>query len=43
MSSEDACTDDDDDDVDEDCLVDEENEIIEPDVDVYWFGISMDL
>ncbi|GKB83232.1 hypothetical protein Tco_0950127 [Tanacetum coccineum] len=40
--SEDACTDDDDD-VDEDFLVDEENEIVEPDVDVYLFGISMDL
>ncbi|GJR22624.1 hypothetical protein Tco_0971151 [Tanacetum coccineum] len=33
----------DDDDVDEDFLVDEENEIIEPDVDVHLFGISMDL
>nr|GEV34816.1 hypothetical protein [Tanacetum cinerariifolium] len=32
---------DDDDDVDEDFLVDEENEIVEPDVDVYLFGISM--
>nr|GFA73350.1 hypothetical protein [Tanacetum cinerariifolium] len=32
-----------DDDVDEDFLVDEENEIVEPDVDVYLFGISMDL
>ncbi|GJT87633.1 heat stress transcription factor B-4-like protein [Tanacetum coccineum] len=41
-SSEDAGTDDDDD-VDEDFLVDEENEIIEPDVDVHLFGISMDL
>ncbi|GKG13676.1 hypothetical protein Tco_0350636, partial [Tanacetum coccineum] len=46
QSSEDACTDDndnDDDDVDEDFLVDEENEIVEPDVDVHLFGISMDL
>ncbi|GKA00260.1 heat stress transcription factor B-4-like protein, partial [Tanacetum coccineum] len=42
QSSEDAGTDDDDD-VDEDFLVDEENEIVEPDVDVYLFGISMDL
>nr|GEW12244.1 hypothetical protein [Tanacetum cinerariifolium] len=42
-SSEDAGTDDDDDDVDEDFLVDEENEIVEPDVDVHLFGISMDL
>ncbi|GJZ26075.1 hypothetical protein Tco_0570328 [Tanacetum coccineum] len=40
--SKDAGTDDDDD-VDEDFLVDEENEIVEPDVDVYLFGISMDL
>ncbi|GKC43923.1 hypothetical protein Tco_1061645, partial [Tanacetum coccineum] len=32
-----------DDDVDEDFLVDEENEIVEPDVDVHLFGISMDL
>ncbi|GJS14015.1 hypothetical protein Tco_0408487 [Tanacetum coccineum] len=39
--SEDASTDDDD--VDEDFLVDEENEIVEPDVDVHLFGISMDL
>ncbi|GKA87481.1 hypothetical protein Tco_0809245 [Tanacetum coccineum] len=38
--SEDAGTDDDD---DEDFLVDEENEIVEPDVDVHLFGISMDL
>ncbi|GKC58977.1 hypothetical protein Tco_1086575, partial [Tanacetum coccineum] len=37
QSSEDACTDDDDDDVDE------ENEIVEPDVDVHLFGISMDI
>ncbi|GKC96500.1 hypothetical protein Tco_1161942 [Tanacetum coccineum] len=43
QSSEDAGTDDDDDDVDEDFLVDEENEIVEPDVDVHLFGISMDL
>ncbi|GKE18392.1 hypothetical protein Tco_1425969, partial [Tanacetum coccineum] len=35
--SEDACINDDDD-VDEDFLVDEENEIIEPDVDVHLFG-----
>ncbi|GJX83932.1 hypothetical protein Tco_0333413 [Tanacetum coccineum] len=42
QSSEDAGIDDDDD-VDEDFLVDEENEIIEPDVDVHLFGISMDL
>nr|GEV12985.1 hypothetical protein [Tanacetum cinerariifolium] len=41
-SSEDAGTDDDDD-ADEDFLVDEENEIVEPDVDVHLFGISMDL
>ncbi|GKC40828.1 hypothetical protein Tco_1053212, partial [Tanacetum coccineum] len=41
--SEDAGTDDDDDDVDEDFLIDEENEIVEPDVDVHLFGISMDL
>ncbi|GJS18946.1 hypothetical protein Tco_0413418 [Tanacetum coccineum] len=39
----DAGTDDDNDDVDEDFLVDEENEIVEPDVDVHLFGISMDL
>ncbi|GKG53730.1 hypothetical protein Tco_0555130, partial [Tanacetum coccineum] len=43
QSSEDACTDDDNDDEDEDFLVDEENEIVEPDVDVHLFGISMDL
>nr|GEZ62541.1 hypothetical protein [Tanacetum cinerariifolium] len=44
QSSEDAGTDDDDDDdVDEDFLVDEENEIVDPDVDVYLFGISMDI
>ncbi|GKD25901.1 hypothetical protein Tco_1232115, partial [Tanacetum coccineum] len=30
-----------DDDIDEDFLVDEENEIVEPDVDVRLFGISM--
>ncbi|GJS76883.1 hypothetical protein Tco_0726764 [Tanacetum coccineum] len=34
---------DDDDDVYEDSLVDEENEIVDPDVDVHLFGISMDL
>nr|GEY47119.1 hypothetical protein [Tanacetum cinerariifolium] len=39
--SEDAGTDDDD--VDEDFLVDEENEIVEPAVDVHLFGIIMDL
>nr|GEV65872.1 transposase, mutator type [Tanacetum cinerariifolium] len=33
----------DDDDVDEDFLVNKENEIVEPDVDVHLFGISMDL
>nr|GEU31496.1 hypothetical protein [Tanacetum cinerariifolium] len=33
----------DDDDVDEDFLVNKENEFVEPDVDVYLFGISMDL
>ncbi|GKD47348.1 hypothetical protein Tco_1271993 [Tanacetum coccineum] len=38
QSSEDAGTD-----VDEDFLVDEENETIEPDVDGHLFGISMDL
>ncbi|GJX45019.1 copia protein [Tanacetum coccineum] len=45
QSSEDAGTDDDDDDddVDEYFLVDEENEIVEPDLDVHLFGISMDL
>nr|GEV66649.1 hypothetical protein [Tanacetum cinerariifolium] len=31
------------DDVDEDLLVDKDNEIVEPDIDVYLFGISMDL
>nr|GEY21266.1 hypothetical protein [Tanacetum cinerariifolium] len=41
QSSEDAGTDDDD--KDEDFLVDEENEIVDPDVDVHLFGISMDL
>ncbi|GKA44694.1 hypothetical protein Tco_0737490 [Tanacetum coccineum] len=41
-SSKDACINDDDD-VDEVFLVDEENEIVEPDVDVHLFGISMDL
>ncbi|GKA59125.1 mutator type transposase [Tanacetum coccineum] len=44
QSSKDAGTDDDDDDdVDEDFLVDEENEIVERDVDVHLFGISVDL
>nr|GEW82307.1 hypothetical protein [Tanacetum cinerariifolium] len=44
QSSKDAGTyDDDDDDVDEDFLVDEENEIVEPDADVHLFGISIDL
>ncbi|GJU70379.1 hypothetical protein Tco_1256638 [Tanacetum coccineum] len=43
QSNEDAGTDDDDDDVDEDFLVDEENEIVKPDVDVHLFGISIDL
>ncbi|GJW58510.1 putative RNA-directed DNA polymerase [Tanacetum coccineum] len=43
QSSEDAGTDDDDDDEEEDFLVDEENEIVEPDVDVHLFGISTDL
>ncbi|GKE65245.1 hypothetical protein Tco_1519406 [Tanacetum coccineum] len=44
QSSKDAGTDDDDDDdVDEYFLVVEENEIVEPDVDVYLFGISIDL
>nr|GEW19996.1 hypothetical protein [Tanacetum cinerariifolium] len=42
QSSEDACTNDDDD-VDKDFLVDEENKIVEPDVDVHLVGISMDL
>nr|GEY59914.1 hypothetical protein [Tanacetum cinerariifolium] len=41
-SSEDAGTDDDDD-VGKDFLVDEGNEIVEHDVDVHLFGISMDL
>ncbi|GKA17265.1 heat stress transcription factor B-4-like protein [Tanacetum coccineum] len=41
QSSEDAGTYDDD--VDEYFLVDEENEIVDPDVDVYLSGISMDL
>ncbi|GKF67863.1 hypothetical protein Tco_0197542, partial [Tanacetum coccineum] len=39
QSSEDAGTNDDDDE-DEDFLVDEENELVEPDVDVHLFGIS---
>ncbi|GJR67417.1 ribonuclease H-like domain-containing protein [Tanacetum coccineum] len=44
MSSEDAGTStDDDDDVDEDFLVDEENEIVKPDVDVHLFSITIDL
>nr|GEW25318.1 hypothetical protein [Tanacetum cinerariifolium] len=38
-SSEDACTDDE----DNDFLVDEEIEIVEPDVDVHLFGIRMDV
>ncbi|GJT81674.1 heat stress transcription factor B-4-like protein [Tanacetum coccineum] len=42
QSSEDAGTNDDND-VDKVFLVDEENEIVEPDVDVHLFGISMDL
>nr|GEX88128.1 hypothetical protein [Tanacetum cinerariifolium] len=37
QSIEDACTDDDDDDEDDDFLVDEGNEIVEPDVDVHLF------
>ncbi|GJY42621.1 hypothetical protein Tco_0430834 [Tanacetum coccineum] len=37
QSSEDACTDDD------DFLVDEENKIVKPDVDVHLFGISMNV
>ncbi|GKC05468.1 hypothetical protein Tco_0997078 [Tanacetum coccineum] len=41
QSSEDAGTYNDDD-VDEDFLVDKENEIVEPDVNVHLFGISMD-
>ncbi|GJU81283.1 hypothetical protein Tco_1283648 [Tanacetum coccineum] len=41
QSSEDAGIDDDDD--DDDFLVDEENEIVEPDVDVHLFGISIDV
>ncbi|GKE20403.1 hypothetical protein Tco_1431915 [Tanacetum coccineum] len=41
-SSEYAGTDDDDDE-DDDFLVDKENEIVEPDVDVHLFGISMDV
>ncbi|GJU10888.1 hypothetical protein Tco_1133284 [Tanacetum coccineum] len=43
QSSEDAGTGTDDDDVDEDFLVDEENEIVKPDVDVHLFGINLDL
>ncbi|GJY26443.1 hypothetical protein Tco_0401169 [Tanacetum coccineum] len=38
-----STADDDDADEDEDFLVDEENEIVVPDVDVHLFGISMDL
>ncbi|GJT15803.1 hypothetical protein Tco_0874509 [Tanacetum coccineum] len=41
QSSKDVGTDDDDD--DEDLIVDEENEIVEPDVDVHLFDISIDL
>ncbi|GJU01971.1 hypothetical protein Tco_1112309, partial [Tanacetum coccineum] len=42
QSSEDAGTDDDDDDdIDEDFLVDEENEIVEPDVDVHLFDVDV--
>ncbi|GKD03700.1 hypothetical protein Tco_1178674 [Tanacetum coccineum] len=41
QSSKDTGTDDDD--VDEDFLVDEENEIVKPNVDVHLFGISMDI
>nr|GEU57482.1 hypothetical protein [Tanacetum cinerariifolium] len=41
-SSEDASADDDDD-VDEDFLVDKENEIVEPDVDVHLFSISTNI
>nr|GEW48389.1 retrovirus-related Pol polyprotein from transposon TNT 1-94 [Tanacetum cinerariifolium] len=40
-SSEDAGIDDDD--ADEDFLIDEENKIVEPDLDVYLFGINIDL
>nr|GEU49225.1 putative transposase, mutator type, MULE transposase domain protein [Tanacetum cinerariifolium] len=43
QSSKDAGTIDDDDDEDEDFLVDEENEVVEPDVDVYFFSIIMDV
>ncbi|GJZ47898.1 hypothetical protein Tco_0601730 [Tanacetum coccineum] len=45
QSSEDAGTNDDDDDDDEDdgFLVNKENEIVEPDVDVHLFSISMDV
>ncbi|GJY34043.1 hypothetical protein Tco_0418512 [Tanacetum coccineum] len=43
QSSKDVGTNDDDNDLDEDFLVDEENEIVKPDVDVHLFGISMDL
>ncbi|GKB75849.1 hypothetical protein Tco_0942744 [Tanacetum coccineum] len=43
QSCEDVGTHEDDDDEKEVFLVDEENEIVEPDVDVYLFGISMDV
>ncbi|GJY33357.1 hypothetical protein Tco_0417826 [Tanacetum coccineum] len=42
-SDEDAEQGTDDDDEDKDLLVDEENEIVEPNVDVHLFGISMDV
>ncbi|GJW03353.1 hypothetical protein Tco_1562209 [Tanacetum coccineum] len=42
-SSEDAGTNDDNAEDDDDFLVDEKNEIVEPDVDVHLFGISMDV
>ncbi|GKA67061.1 hypothetical protein Tco_0766869 [Tanacetum coccineum] len=42
-SSEDACTDDDDDGEDADILVDEENKVVEPNVDVHLFGITKDV
>ncbi|GKG62324.1 hypothetical protein Tco_0632228, partial [Tanacetum coccineum] len=40
--SEDVNTYDDDDDDDDDFLVDKENEIVDLDIDVHLFGISMD-
>ncbi|GKG36938.1 hypothetical protein Tco_0447111, partial [Tanacetum coccineum] len=43
LSSEDAGTNDDDAEDDDDFLVDEKNKIVEPDVDVHLFGISMDV